>query len=135
MSESSEPDARLRRLRLRLLGGALGPFLGLATVVMFFVLAEFVQAAWQWRNEGTTTFGDFLRTYDSKFWSELNARTLLVQTSTVAVAALGMTLVIIAGGIDLSAGTALALSATVLAWCLRDGLPVPVALLAGMATG
>jgi ribose transport system permease protein len=38
----------------------------------------------------------------------------------VAVAALGMTVVIISGGIDLSAGTALSLSATVLAWGLRE---------------
>jgi ribose transport system permease protein len=128
-------ESPLARVRRRLLGGALGPFLALAAVVLFFVLAEFLQAAWQWRAEGSGSFGEFLAAYDGKFWSELNARTVLVQTSTVAVAALGMTLVIIAGGIDLSAGTALALSATVLAWCLREGLPVPVALAAGVATG
>ena len=36
-------------------------------------------------------------------------RTIAVQASPVIVAALGMTVIIIAGGIDLAAGTALAL--------------------------
>jgi ribose/xylose/arabinose/galactoside ABC-type transport system permease subunit len=38
----------------------------------------------------------------------------------VAIAALGMTIIIISKGIDLSAGTALALCATTLAWGLRE---------------
>lgn len=58
-----------------------------------------------------------------------------MQASTVAVAALGMTVIIIAGGIDLSAGTALALSATVLAYCLRAGYSPAVGVLAGIGTG
>lgn len=53
----------------------------------------------------------------------------------MAVAALGMTVIIIAGGIDLSAGTALALSATVLAWCLREGAAPALAIAAGIGTG
>lgn len=103
--------------RLNLLGGALGPFLALAVVVGFFATADSLQA------DG----GSFL--------SVRNLRTISGQTATVAVAALGMTLIIISGGIDLSAGTALALSATVLAWCLKKDLPAGVAVAAGLGTG
>ncbi|PHS02678.1 MAG: hypothetical protein COA78_20565 [Blastopirellula sp.] len=55
-----------------------------------------------------------------QFLSETNIRTILIQTAVVAVAALGMTMIIVSGGIDLSAGTALALCATVLAWGLNE---------------
>jgi ribose/xylose/arabinose/galactoside ABC-type transport system permease subunit len=48
--------------------------------------------------------------------------------------AAGMTLVMILGGIDLSVGAVLGLTGVVTAMCLRSGLAVPVALLAGFAT-
>jgi ribose/xylose/arabinose/galactoside ABC-type transport system permease subunit len=54
------------------------------------------------------------------FWSTQNLQTISVQNAFVAIASVGMLLVIIAGGIDLSAGMALALCATVLAWGLRE---------------
>jgi ribose transport system permease protein len=127
-------ETHLSRAR-RLLGGALGPFLALGVVVLFFGAAEFGQAAWRWRTGSNESFAQFWAGYDSKFWSIHNTRTVLAQNSTVAVAALGMTLVIIAGGIDLSAGTSLALSATVLAWCLLHGIAWPAAVLIGLATG
>lgn len=82
----------------------LGPFLALAAVVLFFAVAD------QWMNEKAT------------FLTGRNLTTISSQTATVAVAALGMTVIIIAGGIDLSAGTAIALCATVLAWSLKDDL-------------
>lgn len=44
----------------------------------------------------------------AQFFTAQNARTIAAPTATIVVAALGMTLIIIAGGIDLSAGTALA---------------------------
>jgi ABC-type xylose transport system permease subunit len=45
------------------------------------------------------------------------------QTTIVAMAALGMTLVIISGGIDLSVGSVVALSTIVIAWILqRSGI-------------
>ncbi|HUG94496.1 MAG TPA: ABC transporter permease, partial [Planctomycetaceae bacterium] len=49
--------------------------------------------------------------------------------------ALGMTLIIIAGGIDLSAGSALALCATVTAWFFRADYSAATAIAAGLATG
>ncbi len=54
---------------------------------------------------------------------------------SVAVAALGMTLIIILGGIDLSAGTASVLCATVLACCLNADFYVWVSVLFALATG
>ena len=59
-----------------------------------------------------------------------NFRVVLVQAAPVAVAALGMTLIIIAGGIDLSAGTASMLCATVLACLLRSEYSIGLAVLA-----
>lgn len=103
--------------RLNLLRTALGPFLALALVVGFFAAA------------------DSLKAQPGNFLSLRNGRTILVQTATVAVAALGMTVIVISGGIDLSAGTSLAMAATVLAWCLKEDLPAAVAVMAGLGTG
>jgi ribose transport system permease protein len=68
-----------------------------------------------------------------------NFRVVLVQAAPVAVAALGMTLIIISGGIDLSAGTASMLCATVLASLLSSeysvGVAVGATLVAGAACG
>ena len=71
----------------------------------------------------------------ASFWSVANLRMIAVQTSTVAVAALGMTMIIIAGGIDLSVGTTLALSATVLAFGLDSGWGMVASIAACLATG
>ena len=59
-----------------------------------------------------------------RFSSLRNLQTMLVSSAPVVVGALGMTVVIIAGGIDLSAGTAIALCATVMAWVLKQGGPI-----------
>ena len=57
------------------------------------------------------------------------------QTSINAVIALGITYVILSGGIDLSVGSLLALSGVVLATALQAGWPAPVAIAVGMAVG
>ncbi len=103
--------------RLNLLGSALGPFLGLAVVIAFFAVADALQ-----KDPGN-------------FLSLRNLRTISAQTAKVAVAALGMTVIIIAGGIDLSAGTAVALAATVLAWFLKNDQPAWLAIVACLGTG
>lgn len=116
-------EASVRASHWSLVGSVLGPFLALAVVVAFFAIADSMQSD------------------DGAFLSVRNFRTIAVQTATVAVAALGITVVIIAGGIDLSVGTALALAATVLAWCLKeypDATPwaaVGLALLTGCLCG
>src|SRR6185503_16664079 len=55
------------------------------------------------------------------FLSVSNLLNVMEQTSINAVIALGMTFVILSGGIDLSVGSLLALSGVVLAWALQGG--------------
>lgn len=100
-SVDEKTDRGLRR-RFGLLTSTLGPFLALGVVIAFFGVADSMQS------DG------------GMFLTVGNLQRISAQTATVAVAALGMTIVIIAGGIDLSAGTALALCATMLAWSLRE---------------
>jgi ribose/xylose/arabinose/galactoside ABC-type transport system permease subunit len=89
----AERSSKVRRGLSRILT-VLGPFLGLILVTGFF--------AWQTRASGT-------------FTSATTWRTILVQTVTVGIAALGMTLIMIAGGIDLSIGSTVALVTVVIA--------------------
>jgi ribose transport system permease protein len=55
----------------------------------------------------------------SSFATVRNIEMIARQTAIVGVAALGMTLVIISGGIDLSVGSVVALSTVVIAWLLE----------------
>jgi ribose/xylose/arabinose/galactoside ABC-type transport system permease subunit len=65
-----------------------------------------------------------------------NLETIGRQTTIVGVAALGMTLVIISGGIDLSVGSIVALSTVVIAWLLQHGGMGPLtSALGGVAAG
>ncbi len=69
------------------------------------------------------------------FLTERNLINILQQSSINACIAIGMTLVIISGGIDLSVGPAAALAAVISASLLMAGLPVPVVLLSALAVG
>lgn len=69
------------------------------------------------------------------FLSQRNLLNILQQSSINACLALGMTLVIISGGIDLSVGPMAAISAVITATMLVAGVPVPLAILAGLAIG
>jgi ribose transport system permease protein len=62
-----------------------------------------------------------------------NAELMLRQTAVVGVAALGMTLVIISGGIDLSVGSVMALAGVVAAMVLRAGHSATLAAACGVA--
>ncbi|MFP6584753.1 MAG: ABC transporter permease [Candidatus Hydrogenedentota bacterium] len=61
----------------------------------------------------------FLSTAPDSFHSLYNSKTILTQTVIIGVGAMGMTLVIIAGGIDLSVGSLIALGTVVTALILR----------------
>jgi ribose transport system permease protein len=100
-----------------LTASALGPLVALGIVVFVFAAAD----AWQ---------GGL-----GNFWSLGSLRLVAVQTVTIAVAALGMTMIIIAGGIDLSAGTALALSGTVCALMFKHEFGPLASLSAAIACG
>ena len=69
------------------------------------------------------------------FLTAPNLLNILQQSSINACIALGMTLVIISGGIDLSVGPVAALTATRAAAMMVGGVPVPLALLGGLGVG
>lgn len=69
------------------------------------------------------------------FLTQPNIINILQQSSINACIALGMTLVIISGGIDLSVGPVAALSAVLGAAMLVAGVPVPLAIAGALATG
>lgn len=64
-----------------------------------------------------------------------NLVNILQQSSINACIALGMTLVIISGGIDLSVGPTAALSAVIAASIMAAGFPVPLAIIAALLVG
>jgi ribose transport system permease protein len=100
----------VRRLPL----ARLGPLAGLLLVVAFFALASGAP---------------------ERYLSANNLRVVLAQTVIVAIGAIGMTLVIVAGGIDLSVGSSIALTGVLCALALRDGTAPSVAVLAAVLLG
>ncbi len=94
------------------LGGAQGPLIGLVLLCVVFALSSDV------------------------FLSLRNALNVIDQVTTLGILALGMTGVIIIGGIDLSVGSVLALSIMVLGWLPQDyGVPFGAALILAIAVG
>jgi ribose transport system permease protein len=70
-----------------------------------------------------------------RYLSTANLRVVLAQTVIVAIGALGMTMIIISAGIDLSVGSTIALTSVITAVALREGLPPVLAIAAGIAAG
>jgi len=94
----------------------LGPLVALLVILVFFWIADNV-----WGQ------GFFMSWY--------NMRVMSSSAALIAVPAFGMTIIIISGGIDLSAGTALTLAGTVLALGLKAGDPILLALFFMVLTG
>lgn len=92
----------------------IGPFLGLLFVLGLFSLSAEVRPY-------LFTGGNF--------------KIILIQTVIVALGALGMTLIIVSGGIDLSVGSVVALTSVLGATLLLKGAPPAVVVLAGVAAG
>jgi len=94
----------------------LGPLIGLVAVYLFFALIG-----------------------PDSFTSIRTLETIARQTAIVGTAALGMTLVIILGGIDLSVGSIVAMTSVVVALVLNGGggpaAAIVMAMLAGALTG
>jgi ribose transport system permease protein len=97
------PSSRAARL-----AQLLGPFVGLVLVVAIFAALE-----------------------PDRFLSAYNLKTVATQTVIVALGAMGMTFVIVSGGIDLSVGSSIALVTVIVARMLQQGAPPWVAALAG----
>ena len=88
----------------------LGPLLGLGIVYLFFVLVG-----------------------PEAFATTRTLETIARQTAIVGTAALGMTMVIVAGGIDLSVGSIVALASVVVALILDGGFGGPLTAVAAAA--
>jgi ribose transport system permease protein len=99
---------------VRLWLNRLGPLLGLLLVIAVFAI---------------------LVGEPEKYLSLKNLRTVLAQTVIVAIGAIGMTVIIISGGIDLSVGSAIALTGVITALGISAGWSTTAALAAGILVG
>lgn len=70
---------------------------------------------------------------ESSYLSVANISTIITQAVTYGLMGIGMTCVIITGGIDLSVGSTLALIACIAAKLAKAGLPIPVWLVTCLA--
>jgi ribose transport system permease protein len=113
MTTAVEMTAMRAEERKSRLIGVTGPFIGLVVMIIFLSLAT------------------------NTFFSLRNFLNVMDQITVIGVMAIGMTMVILIGGIDLSVGSVLALSAMVMGYLGNHlGLPFPLAiLLALMAAG
>ena len=100
------------KLGWKTLPAKLGPLIGLVFVVALFA---------------------FLR--PRTFLTADNFQIMLLQTVVVGTAALGMTLIIISGGIDLSIGSNIALCTVAIALLLKQNVSPLLAALGGVAVG
>jgi ribose transport system permease protein len=69
------------------------------------------------------------------FLTPINLTSVARQTAVINIMALGMTLIIITGGIDLSVGSILGISGLFGCMAIQSGLSIPVAIFAGIGTG
>src|SRR5205823_3346323 len=107
-----QPGASLATARSWL--ARLGPALVLALVVLAFAL---------------------LTHAPGRYLSAFNLRIVLSQTVIVALGAIGMTMIIVSGGIDLSVGAVIALTGVAAALALRSGWPAAIAVAAAIVLG
>ncbi|HYI94921.1 MAG TPA: ABC transporter permease [Bryobacteraceae bacterium] len=69
------------------------------------------------------------------FLTSTNLSSVVRQTAVINIMALGMTLIIIAGGIDLSVGAILAMSGLLGCMAMERGQSIPVSIVIGILTG
>jgi ribose/xylose/arabinose/galactoside ABC-type transport system permease subunit len=69
------------------------------------------------------------------FLSARNIRNILQQISTLGIVSLGMTVLMISGGIDLSVGSTISVIACVVSKMLKAGAPVWVSIITGLVLG
>jgi rhamnose transport system permease protein len=76
-----------------------------------------------------------LQGYSGDFFTEARVRTLAIEASLLGFVTLGATLVLLAGGLDISLGALMALSAAVAGRLWEQGWPWPVVLLVAILVG
>lgn len=100
--------------RLRNVLAKAGPFIGLVLVIVLFAIPSETRET---------------------FLSYYNFKIIFTQTVIVAIGALGMTMIIVSGGIDLSVGSAIALTSVVGALLIQKGWGAAAACAAMIASG
>ncbi len=103
-----------KKNRVQLILKWLGPFIGLLLVLAIFSLIPEIQ---------------------ERFLRASNFKSVATQSVIVALGALGMTFIIISGGIDLSAASNIALSSVIVAFGINAGFPPFLAIVLGILTG
>ncbi|WP_206608881.1 ABC transporter permease [Notoacmeibacter marinus] len=69
------------------------------------------------------------------FFSFSNFRAVAVGMAPTAIIVIGMAILLASGGFDLSVGSVMALSSTVVAMLLLTGMPIPLAVICGLILG
>jgi ribose/xylose/arabinose/galactoside ABC-type transport system permease subunit len=69
------------------------------------------------------------------FLSARNIRNVLQQISTLGILSMGMTVLMISGGIDLSVGACISVSAVTMGTMIKAGMPAELAILVGLLIG
>ncbi|MGH9627718.1 MAG: ABC transporter permease, partial [Bryobacteraceae bacterium] len=69
------------------------------------------------------------------FLTQTNLSSVIRQTAVINIMALGMTLIIVAGGIDLSVGAILAMSGLLGTMAMEKGYPILLGVAVGILTG
>jgi ribose transport system permease protein len=69
------------------------------------------------------------------FLTSTNLSSVVRQTAVINIMALGMTIIIISGGIDLSVGAILAMGGLLGTMAMEKGVSIPAGILIGLATG
>ena len=70
-----------------------------------------------------------------EFMSRQNTSAILLALADQSIIAIGMTLLLVSGGFDMSVGSTMALAGATTAIWLTLGFPVPIAILLGLAVG
>ncbi len=103
-----------RKRKIERVLSILGPFIGLVFVIALFSLVPEIR---------------------DRFLRFGNIKSVATQSVIVALGALGMTLIIISGGIDLSAASNIALASVITAFAVNAGIPPLLAIVLGVMTG
>ena len=107
-----ESKTEPKNVKFKKLLSIIGPFLGLGLILVLFSILE-----------------------PDKFPTFFNFLTVANQTVIVALAAMGMTYIIVSGGIDLSVGSIIALTTVVTALLIDNGVNPLLAVAAGVFSG
>ncbi|MCP4380410.1 MAG: ABC transporter permease, partial [Hyphomicrobiales bacterium] len=99
------------------------------------MLQKFRSYPMTWIVVVAVALGALLSVLSPFFLTVGNLTNLMKQVSIVAILAAGQAVVIISGGIDLSVGSVLALSAVTIGWLINAGVDPLLAAVCGLAIG